>query len=252
MKITLEKLQMILTIIGLTAPIGYLIGVGYHHGFLAAYHISADAFPISVQDTYLNAYVFIELLFIDAKDVVFSILASIINNFLFTMMYLIALFLVIYSLMKLPLFKEWLMQIKVIKNIKGRFTLERIKDSDTASATFLTVIISYLFISFLAIFGGLYLLWAIVFFVPYKIAENSSSDTRNMFIDKGCFYENKHFSNCKSLVKSDGTEIVKGLLVIQNLTHVAFFTDEGSLIMQIPKDAKIVSKFKPQISSSKN
>lgn len=251
-KETLEKLQLLLTIIGLTAPLGYLIGVGYHHGFLAAYHISPDAFPISVQDTYLNAYIFIELLFIDAKNIVESIFISLRENLLGSLVYLVVLFLVIFTLMKLPTIKKWLIAIKVIKGLREIITFEKVKESDTASATFLTMLISYIIVLVLAVLGGLYVLWAVVFFVPYKIAEDSSIETRDTFIEKGCFYENKTFSNCKSLEKDDGTEIIKGLLVIQNKTHVAFFTKEGSSIMPIPKSSRIKSEFKKLKPKSKS
>lgn len=53
----IPKLQLILTVLAVLAPLFYLTGLSFHQGLLTTYGISSDTFPITVQDTYVSAYI---------------------------------------------------------------------------------------------------------------------------------------------------------------------------------------------------
>tara|TARA_B100001971_G_C17936585_1_gene405464 strand:+ start:231 stop:464 length:234 start_codon:yes stop_codon:yes gene_type:complete len=49
-------------------------------GYLTAFHVSVDAFPLSIQDTYFYVYVFFQVLLIDLKDIVHEVITYLMSN----------------------------------------------------------------------------------------------------------------------------------------------------------------------------
>lgn len=69
-KALISKLQALLTLFAILAPIFYLVGLSYNQSVLTAYGVSADAFPINIQDTYVAAYMALSLLLIDLSNLI--------------------------------------------------------------------------------------------------------------------------------------------------------------------------------------
>lgn len=100
-------------------------------------------------------------------------------------------------------------------------------------------------------FSVLFLIALGLMIIPFKKGQESAIKVRDAYIDKLCFFEKeKHWSNCKILRSKDGKQLVKGVLIAQSQTHVAFFTIHGSEVFKIPDGAKIVSEFKAITNSN--
>ena len=238
----LEKIHLLLLIFGFTAPIGYLLGTGYYHGYLTAFHVSADAFPLSIQDTYFYVYVFFQVLLIDLKDIVHEFIGFLKTNELMALIFFFTLLLVFYSFFKLTSLMKWFSEKERTKQLVNKIKKIDFKKSDFLTATIGSVFVGYLLISILAILPGLYAIWSLVYIPSYSVAKNFAENARNEYLEKGCFFDEKPFSNCKELLDKNGKSIMKGLVVVQNTKHIAIFNKKGSFVIEIPPQAKIYSR----------
>jgi len=222
----------------LILPACYLVGISYYWGHNDVYSVSSDAFPIAVSDAYLQAYVFFT---ISLTELMSSIFDGIKNNFLSIISYSVLLVIFFTFLLKLAA-KPTLKLPTKAQNI-----IDKIKSIDKDFKDALrTVSIMYMGVGgIIYAFSILFLVALGLMFLPFKKGQESALKTREIYLKNLCFFEGgKNWSNCKILKSKDGKQLIKGVLIAQSQTHVAFFTTSGSEVFKIPDEARIVSEFK--------
>jgi uncharacterized membrane protein len=112
-----NRLQLLVTLVAVLAPLFYLVGIGFYHGHLATFGISSETFDYSTQKVYLGAYVAITNLLFSLSNWILenliNLLTSIQTYIVFTILLLFA-----YVLSKLPCLKQ-LINEKLTSSIKS-------------------------------------------------------------------------------------------------------------------------------------
>jgi len=222
----------------LILPACYLVGISYYWGHNNVYSVSSYAFPIAVSDAYLQAYVFFTL---SLAELISSIINGIIDNVFLIILYSVLLVIGITFLLKLAAKPSFKMPAK------AQSILDKLKliDKELKSAI-RAVSLMYMGVTgVMYVFSVLFLIALGLMILPFKKGQESAIKIRDTYIEKSCFFEKgKHWSNCKVLKSKSGKQLIKGVLISQSQTHVAFFTTNGSEVFKIPDGAKIVSEFK--------
>lgn len=241
-KTLLSKLQFILTLIAIIAPIFYLIGLSYYHGIMITYGISTDIFEMTVQDIYVAAYLAIFQLLVFLKDFA--------HEYLLTwsaVISLVFIFIAVVVIFQLIFHKSKVTQLRVIKylmnNSKTIITFFSCNKPGFGSA----ITFGGLFTLFIANLGLLvatiFSIWALPYTLGYLPGKYTAEKNIEAFFNKGCYYEqNKMWSNCKILQSKDGKTLYEGILIANSETRIAFFTKAGAVITQIPDGSIIINK----------
>lgn len=222
----------------LILPACYLVGISYYWGHNDIYSVSSDSFPIAVSDAYLQAYIFFT---ISLAEVMSSIINGIKNNVLLIILYSVLSIIGITILLKLaakPSFKI---------PEKAQSILDKVKliDKELKNAIRAVSLMYMGAAGVIYTFSVLFLIALGLMIIPFKKGQESALKVRDAYIDKLCFFEKeKYWSNCKILKSKDGKQLVKGVLISQSPTHVAFFTTSGSEVFKIPEGAKVISEFR--------
>ena len=75
--LTIKKsLPYAAVVVAALTPYIYLLGLAYYQGYMSAFGVSADAFPKSTADIYVEAYSAIGLMMIDLIKLPITILVS--------------------------------------------------------------------------------------------------------------------------------------------------------------------------------
>jgi hypothetical protein len=86
-------------------------------------------------------------------------------------------------------------------------------------------------------------LWGLPSVLGYYAGKNAAEQAIDLYTEKGCHFEqNKRWSNCKTLQSRDGKVIYEGILIANSDTRIAFFTQAGAIIAEVPRGASIINK----------
>ena len=91
----------------------------------------------------------------------------------------------------------------------------------------------------------LLLFWiSITVFSTHK-GQVHTEKNRSSFLSKSCFFQ-KHnqISNCVKIYDAQNNLLTEGVLVALNTKRYGIFNEQGSLISELPKDARIIRGFK--------
>lgn len=243
---SLEKRSFLLTyaaaFIALLAPAGYLIGVGYQAGYLSTFGITTDAFPLSVTDAYVYGYYTVSFYLIDLIPFINN---SAIWEYIGAALCILILF--IYVMIKIirkrhPKSEKYNPLAPSIQALLEFFSPD--KNDFSLAVKFVAELstkigkVAYSIICLL-------LFWiSITVFSTHK-GQMHAEKSRSSFLSKSCFFqEHNQISNCVKIYDSRNNLIAEGILVAINKQRYGIFNEQGSLISELPKDARIIRGFR--------
>ncbi|ABA88240.2 hypothetical protein Pcar_0987 [Syntrophotalea carbinolica DSM 2380] len=249
-----RDLNLFIALLGILAPASYLIGLSFHQGSLSAYGINPEVLPFSIQDSYITAYY--------AVSCFLSGLSKIIINFLNSIFSAPGVFIFIGVVLLSSLLWHCFNKLKPVDKIccfcKRFQTIGRIieyfhwDNNGYIRTLFLTSSMSYVLITTSLFFVSISFFWFAIPYYAYQKGSSVAEKNRDDFISKGCYVKKGDiFSNCKTLISSDGEVVYRGLLVFQTKDMVAFFTNTGSYVSAIPKGAVVHSTLEKKDKSNK-
>lgn len=223
---------ILIGVVSLSPWILYLTGNGYHEAYLAVFGISADAFQIPIQSTYIKALEAITHSFWGMWEAAQALFKEKLTETLFTLFVsalAICIFFVI--LMAKPRRLEWLEEI----NPKAGFVL---------ALLLMTGGTMYLLVALPAFFM---IAWGFVFYFGQFQGYDQAIEDLAKFETQGCLYtQDSRWGYCSQLVAANGQTIIQeGLLVIQEGNRVAFFNGSQSIILDIPEGGSIRTAANP-------
>jgi len=243
------KINLFIALLGVFAPAGYLVGLSYYQGTLEAYGINYDAFPLNTQDIYVNAYFAIGYSFLAITSYITDLFKYLFTppNLYWVAAIFISTVLFIYFIIKRKKFLKIYFLDKWKYKIRKIFVYLHWENNDFTKAFGFTSIVSYVFLIILYMLMILSVFWFAIPLVSYYKGLNVAEQQRDQFIEKGCYTEkDKRWSNCKSLKKSDGDLVYKGILVTQSKDRMAFFTKDGTYVVNVPKGGVIINEISPK------
>lgn len=242
-----SRAYKLLTIITLLAPAIYLIGLCFYQGRVYGYGVEADAFPISIQDAYVNAYFAIGRLLIN--------LSHSIKEINFTHTYILIAFIVASLLIYLYLIRGVIAATPLCKYLgKKTYLLANhlhSKKSKPLVALGVTGIISYVVFSLLITLTALWIFWFGIPMTAYYQGKELTEKQINKYMTKGCISEeNSRWSNCKRLRDKDGKVIYEGILIAHSNDMIAFLTCDGAFVQNFPSDGVVESILQTSIENN--
>ncbi len=210
-----SRVNLTLAIIALAAPIFYIIGAFYHHGYLDAYGLTSEAFPISVPEAYEQAYFAIFILFA-------RLLALLSDYFSFWSMFALSfvfLLVVIAVHFAIDEFNERTEHFRFSDSLKRRWFMRRLKRS--MDKIYLHYSVSSNVLALALIFM---LLWIFIAGSAFVYAKNSTLEVIDEYEQHGCAAaENSKWQRCVSVLDKDKKVIAKGLLAARYNDRIAIY-----------------------------
>ncbi|MEZ9822972.1 hypothetical protein AB4238_20495 [Shewanella sp. 10N.286.45.A1] len=236
-----NRLDLFIAYLGVLAPAGYLIGLSYYQGKLAAFGVSAAAFPLSVQDIYVSAYYAIGSSLLAVGSVVVDFIKLIFTWY--SISFAVVCIGFSYFVIKKKGNESSSLTINLTSKFKSVISYLHWKNNDFTKAVGVTGLAFYSILSILYVLIFLVVFW---YAIP-SFAHNKGSEIgvqiRTDYLENGCHIKSKEFwGNCHALIDKDGKTIFKGVLVIHSKDHVAFFNENGSLAIKVPQGACIVKE----------
>jgi len=242
----LTRTNLIIAIFGILPLAGYLVGISFYQGRLSAYGVNSDAFPLPLQDIYVEAFWAVSLWMLVLMKAITSgfQMAFTLQGLakLAGVVFFVTLILYVFIKYKLHI-KSFLR--KNLQPLKKFFDYLDIEKNAFTKAAGVTGGLAYLAITALWIVLVLLLCWVGLPVAAYHKGHGSETIKINAYLEKGCFVKaGERWSNCKKLVSSDGKQIYEGILVAHTNGYVAFFNKAGSFVFRFPDNGMIVNELR--------
>lgn len=230
-------LSGLLSLLALSAPVGYIAGYRYQQGYLHALGLSVDTFEVSAQEAYLSAHTYTIEGFSHFITKLINNLSILFSDYsLHMMIVLVVLFLVLAQLFKS---KEPKRLGIVATLIKGAYS----KYSHLPKAFALIAIVLYLLASAIWIILVIYMAWVLISYAPYNKGYELGIQRMEQYRLDWCTEKDTNLLSYLTYhVDKNGNVIESGKLLEQNGQLVALFTFEKISVFSL-KDGERLEKY---------
>jgi len=243
----LRFVAIITTLVGIFTPGAYLIGLTYYQGYLSAFGMSSELFPLSAQAAYVHFYTASALYVIDFFGLVVN------QTWIFGWFILAAISWIIFFLILgvvLGLTIACLEQTSLYKKVSTKLDLPTLDEGHVrkmGSGAF--TVFSYTYILFVVM-----LLWVLIPYLAHQKGIEVAGRERDHYLHVGCDAQEKSsvFGYCRILLSPDNKEFFQGYLVIQNEKYLGFFLEKGTYIMPRPNGSILINRVVPIESKESN
>jgi hypothetical protein len=214
-------------------PGAYLLGLSFYQGYMNAFGVEADGFPISAPDVYVFSYHTVGYFLLSIGKAAVDGL-----NWIFTppiLYWAVAIFLLsvgsIYWLLKTAKQTNRPREQKLLGNIKKIISLLHWKNNDFTKSVGIVGVASYVLV--LLAFGAMAvaLFWWLFPLSAQSKGHEIASDRIKIFLEKGCRAEEKSkWDSCFVVIDDKGTVIHEGLLIAMSDKEIAIFKKDGSYV----------------------
>ncbi len=218
-------------LLAIITPLAYLLGVSFHQGYLSAFGLESNNFQASVQDIYINSYVVIGKILIDAGVYIATIFQF--PNLIVLAMILLSLALIIYLSLfaKKKLAAMGMGECKCLEYIENASAFLSYKKNDFSKSILITLVSMEIVSITLMIILLIPLLWWAIPLVGSSTAKELATSKINKFKIDGCSNDrDKGVNNCFIVRDETGNILHEGLLVAMNEKEIAIFKKEGLFI----------------------
>ncbi|WP_271273271.1 hypothetical protein [Aliamphritea hakodatensis] len=221
-------ITLFIATVGLLGPIGYLTGTIYHLVYLSEFGINSGSFSLSVQESYLYAYLvgthYINSFsnIISSKSGLTYFLCFIAGSVLFT--YLVA-----------KIARYWIETkehpTKTSSKLNNFFQFFHYENNDFSKAIIVVYeTVHWLGSTTLTVLFFI-LIWSSILLSSYEQAQSTAQKGITTYLESGCHYpEDKELYNCSQILDQTGKIIIEGMLVISSKDKLAVFTKKGTFI----------------------
>jgi hypothetical protein len=228
-----KTLQYAAIFVAIFTPYTYLLGLTYYQGYMNAFGVEAESFPLATADIYVNAYIAIGFMILDIVEVAITLFQA-------PLFYgvLLALVLVTYFIVKTG---RYLKSFNLRKNHKlisvKIINFLHYKNND------LTKALAYVFIFTYAVMILVYVLSLISIFwwgLPVWASHKGDSEAKNKiekYLKNGCFVDSKtNWNSCALILNTEGVILHEGLLIAKSDRESAIFKKDGSYLIKLNDD----------------
>ncbi|WP_124644469.1 hypothetical protein [Aquitalea sp. FJL05] len=227
-------IQRISTIVGVTililAPIAYLIGTFYYYGYLNAFGVDSSHFPISTQETYINAY---NALTIGLLKSIEAIITTLNENIIISIA--IPFFMVVFFYILFH--KKTVQTIRILIKKWNNFTSSD-DPNRLALAAWASFLLTYISISIFYLLACVAITCWLAASISFNLGKAAAEKSISPYSKSGCHYENKKtWNSCIAIIEGNKV-IYEGILVTANKEKIAIFDASGTKV--IPNSARYV------------
>lgn len=231
--------NIIIAIFAILAPAAYLIGLSYYQGFMLTMGIQPDSFPLSTQETYVQAYQAIALYLVDFIQLMITTIKYIFSypGNLRVGLTILILVLLIYTFVKLGEAKPHRLKWRYFSAIHSLALRFNWNNSGLIKAAFITGKVTYRLLALIYITIVMASFWIIISWAAYIKGQSLAQERIDTYLEQGCHItKEKGWSNCARLTRNNKV-VYQGLLVAISNSHIAFFTHNGSVTAYFPSEA---------------
>lgn len=222
-------------LITLILPYLYLLGLAYYQGYMDAFGVSSDIFPLSTADVYVKAFLAISLVITENIRALTQFLTSDWEFILESVLLLSGVLYLIIYFSKVQCIAKYIGLIetsnKETQNAKGFESLP----------TLVLNIADLFFKGVLVLSLSMIVLWSGVR-MAVKTGEGIALDSINKYTKNGCQPKDSKskWSDCVKLVNDSELTLQEGLFVAKNPEEIALFRKEGSFVFRLRDDVVIM------------
>lgn len=239
-----SSLSLAIAIIAaIITPSAYLLGLSYYQGYLSAFGIESDGFPISAADIYVFSYKAVGLfllalanLSVEAINNIFS--PSRIGCYIAVLIVLVG---IIYLLFRFVIPNPTIQG--ALAKVKAIFSRFHWKNNDFTKSVGIVAVASYLVVAIITSVAAIALFWWLLYLSAYSKGNSVAQEEIKIFMANGCHEEIKtKWDTCSVVLDNNGAVVHEGLLVAINDKEIAFFKKDGSYVFQRKDDAVLKRK----------
>jgi hypothetical protein len=223
-------LQYTAVFIGFLTPYAYLIGLCYYQGNLRAFGVSADNFPLSTADVYVNAYIAMGLILLD----IFKYLEQILKN-PWTYALLFGLVIFVFLLIKFSKrSRESNRDSKLSVLCRKVWVFFHHKNNDLAKSFSFVMIPAYLLSLAIYIFSIIVIFWWGLPLWADNQGKNVGKQEIQRYLQNGCTVDKKtNWNKCVVVEDESGNLLYEGLWIAKKDNELAIFRNDGSYLIKL-------------------
>lgn len=226
---------VVATIAGILTPGAYLLGYAYYEGYMNAFGVETDGFPVSAPNVYVFSYQTVGHFLLSIGVVAVKALDKLLSPPAVYWALGILCFLIggIYWLIKTVRKDPHPQLRKLLKKIKWGISWLHWKNNDFTKSVGIVGVASYTVIFLLAAAGAVALFWWLLPLSAYAKGKEIANERIELFRQKGCHADKKSkWDNCFFVVDEKGKQLYEGLLIAMNDNVVAIFKKDGSYVFK--------------------
>lgn len=226
---------VVAAIAGILTPGAYLLGYAYYEGYMNAFGVETDGFPVSAPNVYVFSYQTVGYFLLSIGGVTVKALNKLLSP---PTVYWVAGALCltvggIYWLFKAVRKGPHPKLRKLLEKIKGVVSWLHWKNNDFTKSLGIVGVASYGFAALATASMAVALFWWLLPLSAYAKGKEVATDRIKLFLDKGCHADQKSkWDNCFFVVNEKGNEVHEGLLIAMNDNVVAIFKKDGSYVFK--------------------
>jgi hypothetical protein len=220
-------------------PSAYLLGLNFYQGYMNAFGVEPDGFPISAPDVYVFSYHTVGYFLLSIGEVAAATLDKLTKSpGIYWTAGIICIFIgVVYLRLKVikneyPIFLQKLINIfNFVAQILHSLNNDLVKSVGFAGVAIYVLLVGTIAILFITIF------WWVFPLSAYTKGKNVATERINLFLEKGCYVDEKtRWNNCYLVLDGKGKVIHEGLLISINDKEIAIFKKDGSYVFLRKED----------------
>lgn len=226
---------IVASIAGILTPGAYLLGYAYYEGYMNAFGVETDGFPVSAPSVYVFSYQTVGHFLLSIGVVAVKALDKLLSPpTVYWVSGVLCLFVgSIYWLLKAVRKNPPPRLRKLFEKIKGVISWLHWKNNDFTKSVGIVGVASYTLIALLTAAGAIALFWWALPLSAHAKGKEVANDRIKLFRDKGCHADEKSkWDNCFFIVDEKGNQLYEGLLIAMNDNVVAIFKKDGSYVFK--------------------
>lgn len=235
----------IAVIAAILTPGAYLLGLSYYQGYLSAFGVESDGFPISAPDIYVFSYQTVGYFLLALGELSVNAIKKIFSPpFIYWVSaILIVVVGVIYLLLRLARNGPHPRIQRVLSKVKFVVSRFHWKNNDFTKSVGIVGVASYSAVLFITSVAAIALFWWLLPLSAYYKGHSVAQERIKIFMEKGCHEEAKtKWDTCFVVLDEKGAVIHEGLLIAINDKEMAFFKKNGSYVFPRKDDAVLRRK----------
>lgn len=224
-------------LLAVVTPAAYMVGDSYHQGYLNAFGINSDSFPIAAVDVYVLSYHTVGLFLISFGGFSAKLLEIVSSppGFYWVLLGFFSVVASIYWLIKLS--KNRKIAVDSLSRIKTFVSWMHWKNNDFTKSVGIVGFASYgiFLIIYVVIVSAL--LWWLLPLSAFKKGEEVAKEKIKTYEENGCVYNKKtSWNNCFSVIDSNGKVVHEGVLIGVSENEIAIYKEGTSLVFHKKSD----------------